>query len=185
MNAFSVASKNIVSIVLGLLVLVGGFYLYTNLWPNYSQAKATLNVTEGENVRLTKALGSIQQFIDTYNSSAALESKANLSLPSDSPDMGNFLGNLEQLAVLSGVTLGPLQVNESTNPGAENAIQSVEVGVSASGSYLSLKDYVLRLQRNLRLVDIYQINIISPQQTTAGGTTILQYQIKLRTYFQQ
>jgi Tfp pilus assembly protein PilO len=185
MKGLTIPTKNIYAIILTLICLALAFYAYSSLWPNYSGAQAAVNRAESDKVRLGDALDSIEDFVDTYNAEASNVSEANLFLPSKNPDLANFLSNIEQLSVQSGVALEGLSVTESTIPASENAIQTIDVGFSASGSYLSLKSFILSLQRNIRLVDIYQLNLSAPQQSAAGGTTILQYQIKLKTYFQQ
>jgi Tfp pilus assembly protein PilO len=178
----TVPTKSLFNVILTIACLVGGYFLYTNLYPKYTQASIQLSQAQTEHDRLSKALATTQEFIQAYRDQAKNATTANLALPNDGPDMANFINSLSELAGQSGVTLTGFQIVEGQQAVPENTINPVDITFNASGSYLSLKDFIFRIQSNLRLTDIYHVTVSSQN---SGNIPILQYQIKLKTYYQQ
>lgn len=183
MTGQSIQNKSLVSIGLAIICLAAGYYTYSSLLPEYNSAKATKAQLAAENQRLTKALASTQEFLENYEQVSKDAAGIDLLLPVDNSDLANFVNNLASLAEASGVALAGLQLNETSQKPIENSIQTVDIAFSSSGSYLSLKDFIIKMQSNLRLMDIQSITANSAQ--TGPGTAILQFQIKLKTYYQQ
>ncbi len=185
MTGKSIQNKSLVSIGLAIICLAVGYYTYSTLLPEYNSAKALKAQAESENQRLTKALDSIQQFLVDYERVSKNAQNIDLLLPTDNSDLANFINNLSSLAQASNVTLAGLQLsNDIPEKAPENSIQPVEIGFTSSGSYLAVKDFISKLQNNLRLMDIQSIVLNSPSQP-GPGTSILEFQIKLKTYYQQ
>jgi Tfp pilus assembly protein PilO len=182
--ASSIQNKNLVSVGLIIICSATAFYLYSSIWPEYNDAKAQKSQQQSENARLNEALASIQSFIEDYEEVSNDAKGADLFLPHNHPDLANFINNLSELAQASGVTLAGFQIGEREPQRAiENSIQVVEISFNSSGSYLSLRDFISRLQTNLRLIDIQTISISTAQE--GEGTPILEFQVKLKIYYQQ
>ncbi len=178
----AIPTKSLFNVILTIACLVGGYFLYANLYPKYTQASIQLSQAQAEHDRLSNALSTTQDFIQAYHEQAKNAATANLALPDNGPDMANFINNLSDLATQGGVTLNSFQIVESQQSTALNTITPVDITFNASGSYLSLKDFIFRMQSSLRLIDIYHITVSSQN---SGSIPVLQYQIKLKTYYQQ
>ena len=176
----SIIPKIWAGVILIIACLAGGF-LTANFYNNYSQSQAQAQVLQSKNSQLSKAVSSTDNFLVNYLKRQADAQSLNLALPAHSSDMSNFVSNLGQLAQQSGVVLAGFQINPvaGSNKIADNAIQAVSIALPASGTYSSLKDFILRLESNLRLIDITHIGL------TASENGILQYRISFMTYYQK
>jgi hypothetical protein len=183
MTGPSIQNRSLVAVGLVFICAAAAYYVYSNLWPEYTAAKSQLTAVKSENDNLTKAFSSMQDFIETYDGIGSRAANADLFLPTKNPDLSNFINNLASIAAQSGVTLSGFQTTDAPLKAPNNAIQSLDVSFTSSGSYLSMKAFLLNMQNNLRLMDIYSVSMNAAQ--ASAGTPILQFQVKLRTYFQQ
>jgi len=183
----SVKNYSLIAVTMILLCLVTGYFLVNTYYPNLQQANDAKLRSEQTNADLKQALASEKTFLKTFESQQKNVELANLILPTGSTDMANFVNNLSNLAQASGVSLANFAVNDSQNSDktpAVNAIQAQDLGFSASGTYLSLKNFLTSLENTSRLMDISKIVLASQDKTNTNNPN-LQYQVKLHTYFQQ
>ena len=181
----SAKSYSLLAALLIFVCVIIAYMLMTKYYPNYTLAQGRLTNVQADNVRLKSALDSSASFLSTYKSQGQNSSKINLSLPVKSSDMANFVSSFSALASQSGMALTNFQVSENPeNFVSENSIQSVDLTAVVSGPYLSFKDFMLRLEQHLRIIDVDKITI-SGGTAAGAGTPAFQYQVKMRTYYQQ
>ena len=185
MSNSSAKTYSLIAVILiGAFLLAGYFVIYTFL-PSYNLANAKYESSQQENARLKTAVNSVQTFLSDFESQQKNVAKVNRALPTGSPDTANFVSNLSQLSQQSAVILSnfqPQAQNLETGNSGSNTIQSLNADFSASSSYPAFQDFLLRLEQNLRLLDVYHISLVGP---TDGLGTALQYQVKMRTYYQE
>lgn len=166
-----------------ILALIGvGYFVTSPQWGKYSEAKAELALAQANNQTTNQALSSLQAFLDDYQKQDENIVKASSALPLKSADLANFVGSVGDLAKVSGVVLSNFSVDELTSKDKtppENSLQAVAINLSASGSYPSFKDFVLRLENHLRIIDVSHITL---KQDDSGH---IQYQVTLKTYYQR
>lgn len=167
--------------ILVVAILAAGYFFAAPQWSEYSQAKAQLATATIDNQNLTAAQLALQGFLDSYGKYQAQVSGVNLALPKGSEDLADLTYNIGSLASASGITLSNFTIDESTlaKLPVKNSIQAAVVSLAASGSYLALRDFVLRLESNQRIMDIMHIML------KEGDNNLLQYQISLQIYYQQ
>ena len=172
-------------VILGLILVIGCFgvaYFFTTpQWSRYSAAKANLERKQTEKEQLTTALNSMQTFISQFNGQKDNLEKVNLALPAKSADLPNLLTSLSALAQASGMTLSNFTIAESSSsdkPAPVNSIQTAKINLTASGSFESFKDFIIRLETDLRLIDIENVTLKAENEQ-------IQYVINLRTYYQK
>ncbi|OGE87560.1 MAG: hypothetical protein A3J07_04970 [Candidatus Doudnabacteria bacterium RIFCSPLOWO2_02_FULL_49_13] len=172
-------------IVLGLIVILGCFgvaYFYTTpQWTKYSQAKDNLVRKQAEGAQLTQALNAMQVFVGQYETRQTDLAKVNLALPSKNSDLPNLLASLSSLAQASGIVLSNFTIldgNTNDKPAPVHSIQTSRITFSASGSFESFKDFMMRLETDLRLIDADHVTI-------KADSAEIQYVINLRTYYQK
>ncbi|MBX4191537.1 MAG: type 4a pilus biogenesis protein PilO [Candidatus Doudnabacteria bacterium] len=180
----SAKSYSLLSVALIFGCLIVAYFLFTKYWTNYTFAKAQEQNMLVENARLKQALQDSESYLDTFTAEGENISKLKLALPDKDSDMANFVYSVSQLATSSGVALTNFTV--STTQGLESAPNSIAVenlGFNVSGSYLAFQDFLTKLQDHLRLIDIYHITF-NGTTTEGSKTPILEYSVKLRTYYQ-
>ncbi len=183
MTNASLQSSTLRLIFLGLVCLAVGFFALKPQWGVYNERRAALAVAQEENDKYKKSLESVQNFLRDYDQHNTDVTTTNLALPVKNVDAGNFVSSLGDLARASGITLSSLQINPTTTAidkaPAPNSIQTQGINFMASGSYPAFKDFVLRLENHLRLVDIKRVTL---KEDDSG---LIEYQIELTTYYQQ
>jgi Tfp pilus assembly protein PilO len=177
---------SVVALILVVSILIGGYIIFTRTYPDYQLGAQQVANAATENQNLTEALASVQEFLASYENHKANSELANLTLPARNVDMANLVSSLSRIAGLSGVSLSNFQIsNPSTQAVATpNSIQIQKLTLSVTGSYLSFKDFMNRLEEHQRLVDVSAIALNSTESSPVG-TPILEYQISLNTYYQQ
>jgi hypothetical protein len=158
--------------------------LYFFVWPQwekYSAVQQQLQIAETANQNLSQTQAALAIFLESYNDNKQYQNTADLALPVKTENLAHLTSNIGDMATASGVLLSNFSITEPDAKEArvENSIQVVELNLSASGSYLAFRDFVLRLENNLRLMDLTHAVL------KADETGSLQYQIKFNVYFQK
>ena len=180
--------------VLLIIIAVGVFFAYTN--PTYTGpvANAKLEVQS-----LDSALAAADAFEDRENE---LE-RQRLALPADKlarletflPDSVNniqLILDLDALASRSGVRLSNFNVGEqpgqSTSGGDDlggdlpledlEAVGSLDITVTATGSYAAFRSFLEAAEQSLRLLDLVSVNVKS-------GVGAYTYDMTFRIYWLQ
>lgn len=177
---------SLVALILILGCIVGGYMIMTNFWPAYNDTKALQSQAEAESARLNKSLSSVQTFLNTYRDEEKNAARLNLALPNGNADMANFVSSLPQLASASGIVLTNFQVSDTEDDEDQlmYGIVSVDLSLSLAGTYLSFKDFMLRLEKHLRIVDVSNVSLSSGSNTGSASLSLL-YQVRLKTYYQK
>lgn len=175
--------RSIISIALILIIacFAVGYFFTTPQWSNYTLGKTELATVQASNQDLTTALASVQSFLDEYQTRQKDAAKASLALPLKSSDMANFAATMGDLARSANVLLSNISIQEppTSSKTGNNAIQVVPLTLTASGSYASFKDFMIRLEDHLRIVDVGHISL------KADDAGLINYQINLQTYYQK
>lgn len=178
----SLQTKIIVGVILILACFGVGFFFTLDQWTSYSLAKSALEQKQAEQQQLKEALSLAENFVAEFNSKAKDAEVANLALPAKDSDLSNLIANLGDMAKASGLALsdfGVEQVVPAGNPVVENGIQTQKINLTASGNYASFKDFVLRLQNNIRIMDVDQVT------AKADESGQVEYQMVIRAYYQK
>lgn len=183
MTNASLQSSTLRLIFLGLVCFAVGFLALKPQWATYGERRAALAQAQEQNDQLEKSLESVQNFLREYDQRNTDVTTTNLALPVKDVDAGNFVSGLGDLARASGITLSNLQINPTSTAidktPVPNSIQTQGINFSASGTYPAFKDFILRLESHLRLVDIKRVTM---KEDDSG---LIEYQIELTTYYQQ
>lgn len=195
------ASSHITSgVIIPLLVLaiVGiGYFL---LLPKYQAIRAdhqSLSQKQASTEALKSKLGSIKSLIsDADKNKTELES-LDEAIP-DAPRIPELLANFDYLVQQSGLLLTNLNITlpeiskkpdqPKFNKRLESILSSTDnlgiiaVNVAVSGQYQNLKNFLLNLEQNLRLMDVAEITF-----GTRGSESqdTREYSLKIETYFQR
>lgn len=181
------SSKSIAVLILIILLLLIGYFGVYGQWTSLGEARSAYDVTKTENDRLKKAEADLNAFLSLYNQNQDEAEKANKVLPLGDSDLPNLLDMYSRISAESGLLLRTINFNDAAfdpqNPPPPQTIQSVNMNIELSGTYEAFKEFLLRVQRNLRLSDIVQINVGIDQESGDSGRTLL-FTLIIRTYYQ-
>lgn len=179
MTTSSVTSKIWVGIILIVACMGAGFFA-NKFYHGYSDAMSRSKQLNQQSSELNQGSTKTDIFLAGYLDKKSDAKLLNLALPAHDSDIINFMANVAQSAQQSGVSLSGFQITEPAQDKAvDNSIQSMELSLSGRGSYPSLKDFLLRLETSLRLIDITHLTL------TADENANLQYQMTIKTYYQK
>jgi|GEM_PF-2846498 hypothetical protein len=172
---------SLISVVLALACLAAAYFVFTQFWPKYTNAKINQDKAQSINLELNKTQASLQAFLKNFEAQKQKADLSNLALPAKNSDMANFTSNLAELAAASGVSLSGLQVAEVAQEklSVPNTIAVQNLTLSMSGTFPSFQDFMTRVENNLRLIDTYHVTM----RLDSGQS--LSYQILMRTYYQK
>lgn len=173
--------------VFALLVAAGIFFGYVNpVWTGpIAETKASIELDN-------QALAAASQYTAQQNDLAAKRNAidpANLEklaafLP-DSVDNVGLILDLNALAARSGLSISNIDImtspaaegTKSSLPSGASLIGSVDLSLSAVGTYPSLKSFLAGVERSARLLDVQTISV------KGSETGVYTYEIKLRLYW--
>ncbi|MDP2593876.1 MAG: hypothetical protein Q8P36_00845 [bacterium] len=173
---------------LSLMLAIGIFFAYVNpLW-NGKIAEQRAAIAQND-----QALASAKRYVERENQLAAAKNAIDPAaldrLKAFLPDSVNNIGlilDLNALAARSGLSLSSIDVtkntaaapDESSLPNAAtDPIGTVDLKVSAIGSYEALQSFLIGAELSERLLDVRDITV----QNSANG--VYTYQITLRLYW--
>ncbi len=175
MNAY----KGVVPVLLVVIALGGAYFFTYPQWTELGVNRAALAEVKKANDELKKSEADLQNFVRQYKAMEAERAQASKILPLKRDQMYDVLTNLDKFATTSGVNLSSLGVNEAADKGVENSITRIELTIEATGSYPSIKAFIMQLDSSLRLMDVDSILVQAQESTT------LKVQLNLRTYYQK
>ena len=176
------------------MIAVGVFFIYVN--PTWTGAIATTNTAIAAD---DQALASAKQYLQQQNQLAAARdaiTPANLTtlttfLPGSIDNVGLIL-DLNALAARSGLSITNIDVVTNTNgqtsgqqnvpagvspSAATNPVGSIELSLSASGTFASLQTFLLGVEKSARLLDVHDLVVKS------SDTGVYTYQMSVRLYW--
>jgi len=168
--------KNI--IILAVLVFTAAFVFFL-VKPQFSEVGelSDRKLRQEDNLRIVKEkLATTKTAILQFKEIATRDIELiDLALPTeeDSPDLF-FL--VDSIASSAGLAVGNIEV-------AAEEVSDISIIVTASGSYESLKGFVLGAQKSLRIFDVSSIDL-SIADTNEAGFTSLDFEIMMKTHFE-
>ena len=178
--------------LVALMIAVGMFFIYVN--PTWTGAIATTNTAIAAD---DQALAFAKQYSQQQNQLAAARdaiTPANLAtlttfLPGSIDNVGLIL-DLNALAARSGLSITNIDVVMNTNgqtsgqqnagvspSAATNPVGSIELSLSASGTFASLQTFLLGVEKSARLLDVHDLVVKS------SDTGVYTYQMSVRLYW--
>lgn len=177
-------SKSLASIILIIIALILGYFVVMPRWTSYSEARTQLAAEKDTQEQLKKAQSDITAFLAEYNQHTSEAALINGVLPLSETQIQNVLKSLEDLTKGSGISLGQLTVENrpdtDISAAQPNAIQPMDLSLSVTGEYPAFKDFLVRLENTLRIVDVKSVTISTDQESNKN-----KYDLKFRTYYQK
>ena len=177
---------------LALMVSVGIFFVYVNsTWTGpIAATKAAMQSDEQALAAAKDYAAQEQELTDARDQIPAADLARLLVFLPDSVDNVRLILDLNALAAKSGVAISNIDVSkkpassEATNTGISgipvtntNVVDSVDMSLSAVGTYSALKTFLSGIEKSERLLDVKDISI------KGSDTGVYTYQVKLGIYW--
>ena len=176
--------------VLALFIAIGVFFVYVNpMWSGkVAETKAAIKSDEQT---LQSAADYDKKMKDLADAKNAIDSASLAKLEQLLPDSVDNVGlilDINALAARSGLSLTNIDiVGNSAASGSDangapalqgkNPVSSVDLTLSAIGSYSALKTFLAGLEKSLRLLDVRSITV------KGSDTGVYIYQMNVRLYW--
>jgi Tfp pilus assembly protein PilO len=171
----------LIAVILGL-----GYFGVYGQWGKLGDARAAFDISKKQNEELKQAREQLTTFLAEYERNKDKAALADRALPKGTPGIPYLLDLYSKVVVESGLNLTSLNITDSADDNTDAAPQSIQVldlDFDVTGTYEAYKEFLLRVQRNLRISDIISMNVTGADGATDTGT--LKFTLSLRTYYQK
>lgn len=177
---FNIKTRSLILLILAIACVTAGYFAYTS-YQKFSENKAFLALAKGEEKKIKDAQNQISDFLASYAKLTKEQQDANNALPVKNPSASTILAQIDNLSKASGMVLGNVSVREKNvnEVVPENGIESMNIELEASGSYPSLKNFLLLAESHLRIIDLQDISF------QVESDTLIKFKMVLRTYYQK
>ncbi|MDO8574630.1 MAG: type 4a pilus biogenesis protein PilO [bacterium] len=186
------STKRLFSMLLALALIVAAFVIFFN----YTRATYdNIKVIRGEKASREKfiedqqqAISNVRKLLESYRGEVDFQNAISASF-SDSPNLSAAIAQISGLASQSSITLVSVTVGKSgaapkTVSGPTSLIRPLNVigfSIKLIGSYEKLKDFLSKLESNVR---IFEVNSIGIQPLGESNQNIYSFDIQVETYYQ-
>lgn len=169
--------------VTAFLIGVLLFSLYVN--PTYTGSIASAQAAiAGDDQALTASAQYAQKQNELVSAEKSIDPDALVRLEQFLPDSVNNVGlilDLDALAARDGLTLTSINVaagqSEAATTVSSAPYGSVDMSLSASGSYRAFRSFLASIEQSSRLLDVRQLNV------SGSDTGVYTYTMNLRLYW--
>lgn len=177
--------KGFLPILLLLIAIVGGYFLTYPQWSDLSTNRTELQAAKDENATLKESQGQMNSFLNQYASLEQDQNNAEEIMPAKKADIQNFIKSLGEYAQQSTVFITGVGFTDASVKPKTNAVTYIDMKISASGNYRSLRDFIKLIEMDKRIVDIMTITSSLQQTNDPSKPSDLQdYTINARIYYQ-
>jgi len=131
------------------------------------------------------AIDEVKRILNEYQSLTQIQENISLALP-NRESVPSIINQLQELAKINDLNIESLslQYPPFKSSAADSLIKplgTVRVTMRLNGDYGSLQPYLVDLETNIRIIDVYSLNI---EGGAIPGKTKLIYNLVLDTYYQ-
>ncbi len=166
---------SVATVVSFLIVIAVSFFV---LWPNFQELKvvqANIEKKEAEFKSKREYLQILEEIKAELEESKEELLKINTALPSD-PSVPSLFNYLQSVASGSGLIVAEISPFAVSPSGVFSDLKEITFNIKISGSYSSVKSFILTLERTARLIEIESISL-SPTGDGSFG-----FSFKLKTF---
>lgn len=149
-----IAISLIVSVIMGLLLVLPKYQEFSGLKAQINQKRKQLENQQKHAEQLNAQNLQLKQ-------KQELVSKVDSALPFG-PDIPSLLEFLERTSTETGVSIERISWQEVSFSGQAERIKEHTLGLNFSGSYFAFKNFLSALERNARLIDVFQVSFSLP-----------------------
>lgn len=169
----------IISIIILVLLIVGGYFYW---WPEYQKFQELSLELKIKNATIRQEEEYLRELTNLSNKLADYKealSKIDSAIPLE-PSIPALFQFIQETSSENGLTLNEIRLMGITliqpQPEKEEKIKQISLGISVSGSYTSLKNFLSSIYKNARIIEVESINFSSPKGTS------FDFDLNLKTY---
>lgn len=180
--------------VIFLLAAIGLGWLSWDTYSGISAVQNEVKASEDKIASLSTAVEKVNKFASFAKENPEAVNKLNIILPDDSKKP-NMVSSLASASFANGLLLKKISFGDASNAqavyggtedqGAANGKYKTQaISLSFSGTYSSLKNFLVFAEKNLKLTDVASIDFESAE--TAGEKPQIasyDFSVKLKTYY--
>jgi len=140
----------------------------------------------------------VENLVKLYEDNKESVDKINYIIPSGE-DIPNLIVQLEALAFEQGLVLGKIEMTpretgqerggDTQQEKPAEGYKALTINISVMGTYTAIKNYLLAVEENMRLMDINSLNFSSKSGAEEGEeispeTQIFDFNLTMTTYYQ-
>ncbi|MBI3274279.1 MAG: type 4a pilus biogenesis protein PilO [Candidatus Colwellbacteria bacterium] len=171
-------SKNYLGIGLAGLAIITFWVLLMPLWDNLSLLKSSVAEKEKVFAEREDILKEIDKVNKQYQSRSVDVTKISSVIP-NKKSPAELVSSIEIIAQQSGLQLVEITMGGTKKEDKELQTASIELGLT--GSYGSFTTFLGLLEKNIRLLDVFEISI--SQAAIPGGQVVLNFRAKINAYY--
>ncbi len=187
-----VSTKRVLSILVGLIFLLGAFFVYLGLirgeMTAVGEVRSILASKEALFANQEQAVNQVKDLLNEFKNFSQLQGTVNRAIP-DGASSISALRQIEAIGRTAGVIITGLDFSTPTPssrnaPGATSVVQrlrTLEVKVRAEGPYANLKQFVKLLETSVRVANVTDMSY-SPRGAGNFGDTLL---LEVEMYYQE
>lgn len=144
-------------------------------WPEFQafqSLSAETQQKQQELVDLGEYISHLQSISEQINQNSVELEKIDQALMTDDY-MPNFFSFIQQTAQNNGIKLTSLEMGKVSTIKESKNVMAREVNVKISGPYGSLKNFLIALEKNARIIDLSNMALTTNYGQSAGGVKIV------------
>lgn len=174
----TITNKNYLGVGLIGLAIVAFWIFELPLWNRISLLKGAVAEREAILLSRKEILQKVQNLNKQYQERSSDVSKISSLVPS-TKNIAELVSTIESISNQTGLQLIEITTGESASQQQDLQTTFLELGLT--GSYASLIVFLDLLEKNIRLVDVFEMSI-SPA-SALEGQTILNFRVKANAYY--
>jgi len=195
------STKRFLSMILSLFFLVGAFIIYFQfIQPLYGDVQTVRSEMESRQNFLAQqkeAIQKVQQLIGVYQGQGDLQQKVSQVIPTSTDTVGaiaqlnglasNSRIRIDSLSLGAPMLVAPNVVNTAagqfvTEDSFTKPLGMVTIQMKLSGTYQDFKDFVAKLETNLRIFEVKTLTIVPSGKN--GVSNPYAYDLAVVVYYQ-
>lgn len=183
------STYRLLSIIGSVFLLIAAVVVYSKLVnPAYDEIQQLRDKREA-NIKLLQeqndAILEVKRLLNEYQSLTQIQENISLALPNEE-EVPSIINQLQGLAKINSLDIESLSLQypplkSSAVDSLTEPLGTIRVTMRLSGDYRNLRPYLENLETNIRLIDVYSLNI---EGGAIPGKTKLIYNLVLDTYYQ-
>ena len=173
-----VVNKNYLGVGLVALAIISFWLLIMPSWDRISLLN--MAIAERENIIVSRAdiLKKIDDLNRQYKERSSDVSRISSVVP-NAKNIAELVSTIEAITQQTGIQIVEITMGESGDQQQE--LKTVFVGLGLTGSYPSLTAFLDLVEKNIRLLDVFEIS--ASQTSVPGAQVILNFRIKANAYY--
>ena len=174
----SVANKNYIGVGLVGLATIAFWVFGIPTWDRISLLSDAVIAREDMLLSRMEILKKIEDLHNQYQQRSSDVSKISSVVP-NAKGTAELISTIETVTQQAGLQLVEITMGELSNQGQE--LQTVFVELGLTGNYLSLTTFLDLIEKNLRLMDVFELSI--SQSSIPGNQIVLNFRLKANMYY--